>query len=45
MQIGRRSSYIVLVIVYEWQTKDKRPQKSNVNAKNLYNKTVNICGI
>ena len=33
--IGRRSSYIVLAIVYEWQTKDKRPQRSNVNAKNL----------
>ena len=25
----------ILGIVYEWQTKDKRPQKSNVNAKNL----------
>ena len=24
-----------LAIVYEWQTKDKRPQRSNVNAKNL----------
>ena len=34
--IGRRCSYIVLAIVYEWQTKDKRPQRSNVNAKNLY---------
>ena len=33
--IGRRSSFIVLAIVYEWQTKDKRPQRSNVNAKNL----------
>ena len=33
--IGRRSSYIVLAIVYEWQAKDKRPQRSNVNAKNL----------
>ena len=33
--IGRRSSYIVLAIVYEWQTKDKRPQRSNVNTKNL----------
>ena len=33
--IGRRSSYIVLAIVYEWQTKDKRPQRSNVNAMNL----------
>ena len=31
-------SYIVLAIVYEWQswqTKDKRPQRSNVNVKNL----------
>ena len=33
--IGRQSSYIVLAIVYEWQTKDKRPQRSNVNAMNL----------
>ena len=33
--IGRRSSFIVLAIVYEWQTKDKRPQRSNVNAMNL----------
>ena len=34
---GRRSSYIVLAIVYEWQKKDRpqRPQRSNVNAKNL----------
>ena len=31
--IGRRSSYIVLAIVYEWQTKDKKPQRSNVNTK------------
>ena len=29
--IGRRSSYIV----YEWLTKDKRPQRSNVNVGNL----------
>ena len=28
----KRSSYIVLAIVYEWQTKDKRPQRSNVKA-------------
>ena len=34
--LGRRSSYIILAIVYEWQTKDKRPQSSNVNAKNLW---------
>ena len=33
--IGRRSSFIVLAIVYEWQTKDKRPQRSNVNVMNL----------
>ena len=33
--IGRLSSYIVLAIVYEWQAKDKRPQRSNVNAMNL----------
>ena len=31
--------YIVLVIVYECQTKDKRPQRSNVNAKNLEQKS------
>ena len=36
--IGQRSSYIVLAIVYEWQTKDKRLQRWNVNA-------MNICGI
>ena len=34
--IGRRSSFIVLAIVYEWQTKDKRRQRSNVNAMNLW---------
>ena len=28
--IGRRDNYIVLPIVYEWQTKYKRPQRSNV---------------
>ena len=33
--IGRRSSYIVLAIVYEWQTKDRRPQRSKVSAMNL----------
>ena len=33
--IGRRSRFIVLAIVYKWQTKDKRPQRSNVNAMNL----------
>ena len=33
--IGRWSSFIVLAIVYEWETKDKRPQRSNVNAMNL----------
>ena len=27
--IGRRSSYIVLPLAYERQTKDKRPQRSN----------------
>ena len=32
--IGRRSSFIVLGIVYKWQTKDKRPQRS-VNTMNL----------
>ena len=33
--IGRWSSFIVLAIVYEWQTKDNRPQRSNVNVVNL----------
>ena len=33
--IGRRSRFIVLAIVYKWQTKDKRPQRSNVKAMNL----------
>ena len=33
--IGRRSSFIVLAIVYEWQIKDKRRQRSNVNTMNL----------
>ena len=33
--IGRRCSFIVLAIVYEWQTKYKRPQRSNVNVMNL----------
>ena len=45
LYIGRRSSFVVLAIVYEWQTKDKRPQRSNVNTMNLLNKTANICGI
>ena len=30
-----QSSCIVLANVYEWQTKDKRPQRSNVNAMYL----------
>ena len=33
--IGWWSSYIVFAIVYEWQAKDKRPQKSNVSVKDL----------
>ena len=33
--IGWRSSFIVLAIVYEWQTKDKKLQRSNVNAMNF----------
>ena len=33
--IGRHSSYIVLAIVYERQTNEKRSQRSNVNAMNL----------
>ena len=43
--IVQRSSYIVLAIVYKWQTKDKRPQRSNVNAKVSKFKAVNICEI
>ena len=42
--IGGRSSYIVLPTVSELQTKDKRPQRSNVNVMNLL-KTVNILRI
>ena len=34
--IGRRNSYKFLAIFYERQTKDKRSQRSNVNAKNLH---------
>ena len=34
--IGRQSSLIVLAFVYKWQTKDKRPQRSNVTAMNLW---------
>ena len=33
--ICRRSGFTVLAIVYEWQTKDKRPKRSNVKALNL----------
>ena len=33
--IGRRRSYIVLAIVYERQTNEKRSQRSKVNAMNL----------
>lgn len=36
--IGWRGSYIVLAIVYEWQTKEKSPQRSNINVINLYTK-------
>ena len=32
--IGGQSTFIVLV-VYKWQIKDKRPQRSNVNTMNL----------
>ena len=38
--IGRRSSYIVLVIVYEWQTKGKRPQRSNINKESLTKRSI-----
>ena len=40
----RRSSSIVLAIVYEWQTTIKRLQRSNVNAMDL-TKQFSICGI
>ena len=44
MLIGQRSSYIVLAIVYKWQTYWKTASK--VKCKRAeYNKTVNICGI
>ena len=33
--IGGRSTYIVLAIVYDWQTKHKRPRRWNVNETNL----------
>ena len=33
--IGQRSSFIVLAIVYERQTKDKRPRRSKENAMKL----------
>ena len=33
--IGRWSSFTVLAFVCKWQTKDKRLQRSNVNAMNL----------
>ena len=36
--IGRRCSYIVLAIVYEWQTKVRRLQRSNLNAMNIITK-------
>ena len=43
--IGQRSSLIVLAIVYEWQIKDKRTQRSNVNAKNLKQNSQYLCNI
>ena len=33
--IGSQRTFIVLTIVYEWQTINKRPQRSYVNAMNL----------
>ena len=36
--IGRRSSYVVFLLFTNWQTKDKRPQRSNVNVMNLLQK-------
>ena len=42
--IGRHSSYIVLAIVEERQTKDKRSQTLNVNAMSLH-QTANIRGV
>ena len=39
--IGRRSSFIIFAIVYEWQTKDKRPQRRN-ERRWISDKIVNI---
>ena len=40
--IGRRSSFIVLAIVYEWQTKDGKGQ---MKTRRICNKTVDMWGI
>ena len=32
--INQRSNCFLLTIVYEWHTKDKRPERSNVNSMN-----------
>ena len=39
--IGRQSSFIIFAIVYEWQTKDKRPQRRN-ERRWISDKIVNI---
>ena len=39
--IGRRSSFIIFAIVYEWRTKDKRPQRRN-ERRWISDKIVNI---
>ena len=31
---NQRSNWFLLTIVYEWHTKDKRPERSNVNSMN-----------
>ena len=45
LKLVRSSDYLVLDIVYEWQTKDKRPQSSNVNAMNLLQNSPHLLNI
>ena len=43
--IGPRRSFIVLAIVYEWQTIKTKGRKGQMKTRWISNKTVNICGI
>ena len=43
--IGWRSSYIILAIVYEWQTKDEATKVKCKRNESNNNKTVDICGL